>query len=158
MAQNSDRDNSSKALGDAAIQTSVNQSYLDVYLVSLVNLLKQVSGLDLQVKYSEGIFKKLIGDLPFLNHIHGSSAKVRQLSVTVGGKIYEIKSEPSLTCSIMPSNTIELADAISKGANHIVKPSSWAKELVKSVEENSQLTNKFMNEFEHLVLDSNFQD
>lgn len=78
-----------RAMVDALIRReSVDQ---DGFIEALIERLSSVSGLQMVVKHPKGRIRKAIGDLPYVNDMHRSSAPISRLTVTVDSIEYWVE-------------------------------------------------------------------
>jgi hypothetical protein len=71
----------------------------DALLHALVDRLSGVPGLNLKVDYRRGRWRRLVGDLPYVNDLHKKSYPIGSIRVGVGTTAYWVRAtHGSLSC------------------------------------------------------------
>ena len=62
--------------------------HLDATLRALVTRLSSVPGLNMSVGYRQGILRRLVGDLPYINDMNRRNGQIERLSIVTGPHSY----------------------------------------------------------------------
>ena len=86
----------------ADLETGAAMLRFDLALLhALVERLSSVPGLNIAVDYRHGRFRRLLGDIPYVNDLHRPSDPIRRIAVTIGTGEYWVQStDGSLKCGI----------------------------------------------------------
>jgi len=110
---------------------------LDALLHALVERLSSVPGLNIAVDYRHGRFRRLLGDIPYVNDLHRPSDPIRRIAVTIGTGEYWVQStDGSLRCGIdrLTLQRGSATDALSFAA--------WADLLLEEIINQNHISNE----------------
>jgi hypothetical protein len=117
----------------ASADLQANSGDLDILLHRLVEKLEAVPGLDTVVSYRQGRWRRLLGDLPYINDLHARSQPVSAIEVHAGAVEYLLDAGPSsVSCRIMKRS------ATGTVTTQPVTFSQWINELIATVGERSR--------------------
>jgi hypothetical protein len=134
-------------LYESTSNISFNFDQLQLLLSSLTKYLKQTNNFNVEVTYSHRFLGKVIGDLPYLNHIHLKSSKLKKMLIKLRNKEFKIDLSDSIRCEIVdlekPNKAIEIES---------VSMSSWAKSLLDELESRANRSNELRDLLERIIV------
>jgi len=113
LVENSKKDELEKGnLYESTSKISFNFDQLQQLLQLLVRYLKRTTNFKVEVTYNHGFLGKLIGDIPYLNHIHFKSSKIKGLLIKLQDKEFKIDLSDVIKYEIVecdePNSAIEI--------------------------------------------------
>ncbi len=130
-------------LNEVSISIETNLNQIDLFLRTLINQLKGSKAI-VDAHYVPGIVKKIVGDIPYLNHIHSHSAKLNSVEINTGEMVFKIAIKPgtgSIACSV----------ASLDGKQDEEDLQNWIKQLLDSLVKKAEITNSARSDLEELV-------
>lgn len=133
-----------KGLDASGASLRADSAHLDLLLHSLVDKLRAVPGLELGISYRRSLFRRILGDLPYVNDLHRTSSPIESIRVTVGGSIFDLSAtDSSITCSV------------SSRANRtptVMSFSAWIKQLMAAVDERNRIATDSLAALQDLIV------
>jgi len=91
---------------DSAAMLRAETAHLDATLHALATRLAAVPGLKLTVSARQGLLRRLIGDIPYVNDLQRRTSPIERLEVEIGATSYWLcVSHGSIKCGREPSPT-----------------------------------------------------
>ncbi len=126
---------------------SFNIDQLQQLLKVLSKYLRLNTNFVVEVSYSHGILGKLIGDLPYLNHIHLKSSKLNKMLIKLKSKEFKIDLSDAIKCEIVeldnPNEVLKIRTA---------SISEWARSLLKELESRAAQSSDIKDLLEKIIL------
>ncbi len=132
-------------------ETTSNLSFNIDQLQQLLRVLSKYLRLNtnfvVEVSYSHGILGKLIGDLPYLNHLHLKSSKLKRMLIKLRGKEFRIDLSDVIKCEV-----VELDNPNEVLKINTVSISEWAASLLKEIESRAAQSSEIKDLLEKIIL------
>jgi hypothetical protein len=124
------------AVDASAAMLRAESAHLDAMLRALVQRLESIPGLELEVGHRQGMLRRLLGDLPYVNEPHSGGAAIETLQLRVGEFSYTLRAgDGSILCA---RRHIAVDGAV--GEREELAFAQWAAALLAEIERQN-LTN-----------------